>query len=96
MAALIERNIAAGIDHHGILGGFAPQQRAVLSEQRHRDDGGAGFRRLVVGRSLGSYAHNADFYGLAKRFNVIADATPSLARLRKSGYRFAIRVRARY
>src|ERR1700730_4337185 len=37
------RNVAAGVDHHGFPGGLAPDQGAVLLEQRHRDDDGAGF-----------------------------------------------------
>jgi hypothetical protein len=38
------RNVAAGVDHDGLFGGFAPDQGAVLLEQRHRDDDSAGFR----------------------------------------------------
>src|SRR5665647_876072 len=34
------RNVAAGVDHHGLFGGLAPYQRAVLLEQRHRNDDG--------------------------------------------------------
>ena len=37
------RNIAAGVDHHGLLGSFAPDQGAVLLKQRHRDDDSTGF-----------------------------------------------------
>src|SRR5207245_11023200 len=36
-------NVADGVDHEGIPGGLAPDQRAVLLKQRHRNDGGAGF-----------------------------------------------------
>src|SRR6266446_6842436 len=37
------RNVAAGVDHNGLPGGFAPDQGAVLLKQRHRDDDSAGF-----------------------------------------------------
>src|SRR6266404_9160054 len=37
------RNVPAGADHHGLFGGFAPYQRAVLLERRYRDDDSAGF-----------------------------------------------------
>ena len=58
------RHVAAGIDHHGLLGGLAPQQRAVLLEQGHRDDGGAGFR-LGFGLSVCVMAAQCRF--LARR-----------------------------
>ena len=58
------RNVAAGVDHHGLSGGFAPYQRAVLLEQRYRNDER---RRLSPwSRFPVSWPHNADFWRLAK------------------------------
>jgi len=52
------RNVPAGVDHHGLFGGLAPDQCAVLLKQRHRDDDGASF--CLVSVSL-PWRHNADF-----------------------------------
>jgi len=35
-------NVAAGVDHDRLLGGFTPEDRAILLEQRHRHDDRAG------------------------------------------------------
>ena len=58
-------DVAAGVDHHGFFGGFAPDQRAVLLEQRDGNDEGAGFG-FGFGL-LGHAPHNADFLQGAKR-----------------------------
>ena len=67
------RDVPAGVDHDSLFGGFAPDHRAVLLEQRHRNDDRAGLclGLGLVGSCLHncrflSCPHNADFWHAAK------------------------------
>ena len=48
------RDVAARIDHHGLPGRLAPQQRAVLLERRDGKDGDFHGRHSIAPRSHGS------------------------------------------
>ena len=64
------RHVAAGVDHHGLLGGFAPDDGAVLLEQRHRHDDGAG-----LGLGLGfSLIFSAIFLGHGRTLPIFSGA----------------------
>src|SRR3954470_1679601 len=52
------RHVAAGIDHHGLLGRLVPDDGAILLEQRHGDDDRARFR-ACLGLCLVLLGHGA-------------------------------------
>src|SRR3954468_21711737 len=52
------RHVAAGIDHHGLLGRLVPDDGAILLEQRHGDDDRARLR-ACLGLCLVLLCHGA-------------------------------------